>query len=158
MSDLSSIVKHCIWADTRVINLVKTMTEKEFTTKPKNTGRSVRDLCVHISSTYLYEIDHASHKEEEEKLTTLEKDPLLKYWSDILTKFGNSLENNPDKPMTFQTEDKKTKNVTGISKVLAYTDHSTYHRAQLNTTFKFVTGREAVNVDYFTFMGTKESE
>ena len=147
-----------MWADTRIIELVNTMTEQEFTTKPKNTGRSVRDLCVHISSTYLYEINHVTQKEEEEKLTTLDKDALLKSWSDILVQAGKSLETNSEKPMVLQTEDKKSKNVTGISKVLAFTDHSTYHRAQLITTFKLVTGREAVNVDYFTFLGTKASE
>ena len=88
MNDLATLVKHCMWADTRIIELVNTMTEQEFTTKPKNTGRSVRDLCVHISSTYLYEINHVTQKEEEEKLTTLDKDALLKSWSDILVQAG----------------------------------------------------------------------
>ena len=45
--------------------------------------------------------------------------------------------------------------IEGQNFLLVYTDHSTYHRGQLVTTYKLITGKQSVSTDFYSYLTKK---
>ena len=61
-------------------------------------------------------------------------------------------ENNPEKFIPMRTKSGTMKNITGISLFHMLTDHFAYHRGQIVTLFKEITGKEGIGTDYASFL------
>jgi uncharacterized damage-inducible protein DinB len=153
--ELSDIGKHCIWADRETINLLKTIKEEDFNKTPEHTGRSIKDLVVHILSGYDMALG-GNYKSAMDKYGNKDQKNLLKSWDSNVLKFITEIENDSSKSYTIKMDDESERKIEGQNLLLSYTDHSTYHRGQIISTFKFITGKEAVSTDYYTYLTKKE--
>ena len=148
---LSDIAKHCIWADRELATLLATVSQDDFTTVPDHTGRSIQDLVVHILAGY----EMVLGGDYNNAITTygsLKHKELLDTWKDQVEKFVTELDNNPSKSYTIKMDNDKERKIEGQNYLLSYTDHSTYHRGQIVTTFKLITGKDAVSTDFYTYL------
>ena len=154
--NLSDIGKHCIWADRELATLFSSVTKKQFNEVPESTGRSLCDLVVHLlagyemvlGGDYMNVMNTYGQKEQSE---------LLEIWKNAVEKFITAIESDPSKSFTITMDDGSKQEVTGQNYLLAYTDHSTYHRGQMVTTFKVITGQEAVSTDFYTYLTKKKT-
>ncbi len=49
-------------------------------------------------------------------------------------------------------KDGSQRKIEGTDYLLSYTDHSSYHRGQIITTFKIITGKEGISTDFYYFL------
>lgn len=152
--NISDIGKHCIWADHEVSKLLLSISEDDFTKVPEHTGRSLHDLVVHLLAGYEMVIG-GDYNKAMTTYDTLEQENLLSTWNTLVSKFITEIESNPSKSYTIKMDDGTQRKIEGQNYLLSYTDHSTYHRGQIITTFKMVTGKEAVSTDFYTYLTKK---
>lgn len=145
---LSDIGKHCIWADRELAKLLSSVSQDDFVKVFYHTGRSMHDLIVHLVATYEIELG-GDYKQAMKDYSSMNKVKLLNTWSNLVEKFITEIESNPQKSFEVKMEDGSKRKIEGLNFKLAYTDHSTYHRGQLVTTFKGITGREAISTDFY---------
>ena len=148
---LSDIAKHCIWADRELATLLATVSQDNFTKVPEHTGRSLHDLVVHILAGY----DMVLGGDYNKAMTTygsMKHKQLIDTWKNLVEKFVTELDSNPSKSYTIKMDNGKERKIEGQNYLLSYTDHSTYHRGQIVTTFKMITGKEAVSTDFYTYL------
>ena len=148
---LSDIGKHCIWADRELSKLLNSVSQDDFVKVPDNTGRSMHDLIVHILAGYEMVLGGDYNKAMKD-YGSIKKSKLLDSWSNLVEKFITEIESNPQKSFKLKMDDGSERKIEGQNYLLAYTDHSTYHRGQLVTTFKVITGKEAVSTDFYTYL------
>jgi uncharacterized damage-inducible protein DinB len=143
------------WADSRVIVLLENVDEELFVNKLKGTRRSLRDLVEHLIVYYeyfLYRKTRVSFKKLQEKLKTMEKQKLLDHWKNVMKEFAGAVDKFNEEFVDIPLANGKTKKVSKGDYFLCYTDHATYHRGQLITTYKAMTGQKAVATDYYDFL------
>lgn len=148
---ISDIGKHCIWADRQVVTLLRSVLPEDFSKKLDQTGRGLQDLVVHLLSGYDMVLGNDYNKSME-KFNNMKQKELLDYWDKLVEQFIKAIEENPAKSFEVKVDDGSKKVIKGQNYLLAYTDHSTYHRGQLITTFKIITGKEAVSTDFYTYL------
>lgn len=148
---LSDIGKHCIWADREMVKLLASVSQDEFTRVPEHTGRSMHDLVVHILVGYESMLD-SDRKKTKDDYDSMKKNELVDSWNKLVEKFVTETEKNSSKSFTIKMDDGSKRKIKGQNYLLALTDHSTYHRGQLVTTFKIITGKEAVSTDFYEYL------
>lgn len=80
------------YADLRVIDLLKSMDDQDFSKKIGNTQKSCRDLVEHIMVYYnLFISPEKSYTSLMEEYSNLSKDELLNLWTEIVTEFVKSV-------------------------------------------------------------------
>ena len=144
------------WAENRIIKLLAPLPDDQFEMKLENTGVSLRDLTIHMIIQYewfFHWSEKTFMKEMRDKLSRNTKEELLKHWRDGRNKFLAAIkEEDPNKTIEVPFTNDKIIKIRNEDYLFAYTDHHTYHRGQIVTTFKAVTGNEAVNTDYYTYL------
>lgn len=151
MKDLG---KYYEWADGRIIGLLDKMDEGHFSEKVRGADRSVRELAEHLIVYYDYFLTKEKERflEIQESLKKMDKNELLDFWKKAVGKFAEAVDGFTEDPVEIQDANKGSIKVPRNKYLLLYTDHATYHRGQLITLFKTVTGEEAVNTDYYEFL------
>lgn len=149
--NLSDIGKHCIWADREITKLLLSVSEDDFTKVPEHTGRSMHDLVVHILGGYEMVLG-GDYNKAIQSYDSMKKEELLNSWSNLVDKFVTETEGNPSKSFSIKMDDGSKREIEGQNYLLSFTDHSTYHRGQLVTTFKIITGKEAVTTDFYSYL------
>lgn len=147
--------KYYEWADKRIIALLEKADEKLFVKKLEGNKRSLRDLAEHLVVYYeyfLYKKNKVSFKKLQEKLKTMGKQELLDYWKKVMKEFSRSVENFEEDFVDLPLSKGGSAKVSRDNYLFCYSDHATYHRGQLITTYKEVTGRKAVATDYYIFL------
>ena len=161
--NLDYLGDYYIWADNKLIDLLKTVSEEDFTKVPSKLQRSMRDLTEHMISTYEFIAEPFSMKKYSEILKNLSektKGELFRYWSSKVAHFKLEISKLQDLQKVDLPESETSMiQVEPWILTLSYTDHNTYHRGQLITTYKLVTGNdEAVNTDFYNFVLEKEKD
>ena len=152
--EFSDLGKHCIWADKEVSKLLSTVPKSDFTKVPEHTGRSLQDLVAHILAGYEMVLG-GNYKDATDKYGAMKQKDLLTAWNTLVEKFIEAIESDPKKSYMLKMEDGTERKIEGQNYLLSYTDHSTYHRGQIITTFKVVTGKEAISTDFYTYLTKK---
>ena len=150
----SDIGKHCIWADREVSKLLSSVKPDDFKQVPEQTGRSLHDLVVHLLVGYEMVLG-VQPKDSLEKYNAMKQPELLTAWNAVVEKFITEIDGNITKSYPLKMDDGSERKIEGQNFLLSYTDHSTYHRGQIITTYKFITGKDAVSTDYYTYLGKK---
>jgi uncharacterized damage-inducible protein DinB len=147
--------KYYEWADSRIIVLMEKVGEELFVNKLKGTRRSLRDLVEHLIAYYeyfLFRKTNVSFKKLQEKLKTMEKQELLKHWQNIMKEFSEAVQNSREDFIDIPLPEGGTVNVSRDEYLFCFSDHATYHRGQLITTYKAVTRQKAAATDYYDFL------
>ena len=163
---VSELSFYYAWADKRIINLLNTISNEQFTQKLNN-ERSLKELSAHLVASYemllLHNLNNTylGMKELEElskQIKNKSKNELLEYWGQILERLIILLMKiSPKKELNIPTGQQSLTKAKYEELIFSFTDHSTYHRGQLITTFKIITGNEAINTDYYTYLITQKS-
>lgn len=157
---MKDLVKYYKYADFKLINLLESMTDEEFSKTAEFSSKSVRDIAEHIMIYYtiITEPDK-KFKEMKQSYSLMAKSELLQYWKNIVEKFVEAVNGmDINKKYTVKVSKEKLIDVTFEEYIFSYSDHSTYHRGQIIDHYKFVTGNQnAVATDYFGFLVKKYS-
>ena len=155
--NLEKLCTYQIWADTQVRDILKGLTEEEFTCEIGPPFKSIKNLCVHIVIAMEYNIKSCVEKIEvnaEELFESLEKlsrDELLAKWEETEKKLLETVQKVRE-PIEFPNF------LTGGEIVLdpadffmQYIIHTVYHRGQLISMLKIL-GKEGVTTDYLFYL------
>ena len=96
-----------------------------------------------------------NYKDATNKYGAMKQKDLLTTWNTRVEEFVEAIESDPKKSYMLKMEDGTERKIEGQNYLLSYTDHSTYHRGQIITTFKVVTGKEAISTDFYTYLTKK---
>lgn len=143
------------WADNKLIPIIETLNEETFTRQLEGTNKSIRDLVEHLAVYYEYFIlrkEKIPFRELEEKIKLKNKQDLLNHWKKAVKEFSKSLALPQEEFTKMSISKNETVQVPFIEYLYSYTDHATYHRGQLITTFKAITRQNAVPTDYYDFL------
>ncbi len=139
-----------LWGDEKVISSLREVSDEDFT-KISNDVRSLRELVEHHITGYDYLIVPSDKLEDRIKsLTGFSREKLLKEWENSRIEFKKkalSLSEKVDLPISKE----KTLTMDRENYILLYTDHLTYHRAQLTQTIK-MRGHKGPNTDYYSYV------
>ena len=143
---------HFLWATKRLTVMLNKMPEELSNQKSNLKNRSIREIVLHLVSIYAYFSSQPDYKIIVEQGQAMNKNDLLSLMNALSKKVFNILETNPDKTIPVKTKNGNIKNISGYSLFHMLTDHFAYHRGQLVTMFKGITGMEAVGTDYASFL------
>jgi len=155
--NLEKLCRYQMWADNIVQDIIRGLTEEEFTREIGPPFGSVKNLCVHIVVALEYNIESFIKKidvngeELYETLENLSKDELIIKWEETdkkllehvkgtteLVRFPNFVSGGD---MVLEPEDFYTQ----------YILHTTYHRGQLLSMIKML-GKEGEPTDYLFYL------
>lgn len=166
--DIRSLGSFYVWADKRIIKMLRHIPEEKFSYRLQATNRSLKDLSKHMIGSYeqfiLFHLKnkHIGMKELEDLMNSYNskaKEELLNYWHEIVVKFSHVLkEVEIDAVVEVPSGKQSLVKVPYEEVIFSYTDHSTYHRGQLITTLKVLTGQEVSNTDYYTYLVTQKKD
>lgn len=152
---MENLGRYYEWADNRVITLLESLDEESFAKVPEGIQRSIRDLAEHLIVYYEYYAHRdrkVPFKSLQAKLKKMDKAGLLNHWKQALKDFSEALENTGEDSIDIPLPNGKTTGISRESYIFAFTDHATYHRGQLITVYKAITGKNAVASDYYDFL------
>lgn len=152
MSETIDMYNHYIWATTRLTSILSSLSEDQFKKKVHNDNRSIQEIVLHLISIYAYFSSQQEYNAIVEKSKTLNIKDLLKELETLTNKVINIFKNDPDKTIPVKTKNGTIKNVTGFSLFHMVSDHFAYHRGQIVTIFKELTGNEGIGTDYALFL------
>lgn len=154
MSDqLIDMLNHLLWSTKLLTNTIATMNEDQFSRQLDSETRSVKEIILHLISIYAYFSSQSEYKTIVERSKTLDKNDLLNLLKELTKKVFDTFSTNPDKFIPVKTKNNGTiKEVKGFSLFHMVSDHFAYHRGQIMTVFKRITGKEGVGTDYATFL------
>lgn len=155
--DLKSLGEYYVWAEEKIVSAIEELTDDEFKEKHEGLGRSVRELAEHLYVTYA-SLSMPPTQETWAKLTAqaevMDKKTLLENWISSTKQFAQSIAEDKRETIEFPVSAEKKLNLDIDNFYLLYTDHQTYHRAQMNSLIKIL-GKEGVNTDYYSFVVTQ---
>ncbi len=157
---ITNLADYYLWAEERVRKTVNELSDDEFTKQNEATKMSIRWLCEHIAIVYdwhFHSSDEAKYKELEEKAKTFSRVKLMNYWTKSLNEFIEALKTNNNDVFSFPISADKTITLDCIDYFLAFTDHATYHRAQIITHLKLL-GKKGINTDFFSYIVDLKTE
>jgi len=155
--DLKSLGEYYVWAENKMLSAIEELSDEEFVQKHQGLGRSVRELAEHLYVTYA-SLDLPPTQETWTTLTkraqALNRGELLEHWITSTKKFAEIIAADSRTEMEFSVSKEKKLKVDIDNYYLLYTDHQTYHRAQMNSLIKIL-GKDGVNTDYYSFIITQ---
>lgn len=152
MIDSSDLYNHFLWATKRITTMLGTMSEGQFNQKVNAENRSIQEIVLHLVSIYAYFSSQTEYKQIVDNSKSLDKAALLNLMRDLSKKVFTILENDPNKFIPIKTKNGVIKNINGFSLFHMLTDHFAYHRGQITTIFKEITGKEGISTDYASFL------
>ena len=158
MPSQSEIHHHFLWATKQILNLLQSMTDEEFSQKPSWNGRAIRESILHLVSVNAYFSSPDSYSAIIESSKHMDKNELLHTWSNLTNKIYDIFENDPKKTIPVKTKQGLIKNISGIDLLYMLTDHFSYHRGQIITTFKAITGKEGTGTDFARYLMEDEPD
>ncbi len=152
MQDSTDLYNHYLWATKKITDLINTMTEEQFIGTPSDNSRSIRDIILHLVSIYAYFSSFDKYNAIVEKSKEINKQDLINLMRELSKKVYTVLNSELKKMIPVKTIGGTVKNITGFSLFHMLTDHFAYHRGQIITIFKDVTGKEGVGTDYALYL------
>lgn len=150
--DLTNLAHYYEWADSLFIDACRELSEEEFSRNFELIGRSIKELAVHMAVTYQFLIDPSqSYQDLLATVAAYSQQQLLDYWKSTVSQFSAATAKLDLPDYKFPTSETETITVSKLDYVLAYTDHSTFHRGQLLTMYKLL-GKPGINSDYYTYV------
>ena len=141
------------WSDLKLITLLKPISDDVFSKIPEQTNKSLRKLVEHMVVYYEILNKRSKFGEISERVKKLSKDELISLWQESVSLLPETLAKRKfDDIVDFRIDKDTSIKISNFQEVFAYTDHATYHRGQIITTYKFLTGKEAIGTDYYGFM------
>lgn len=157
MSFLLRMGEYMLWADEKIWDIVKTLTDEEYSRTFNDNSGSIRDRYLHMvhghSRWYFRWIDNEPAEEHLERLT---RPALFSYLSSINTKIINLVQENsldalqislPSGNLLFRLEEM----------IFNIINHATYHRGQIITLLRML-GKDVVVTDYFPYLLSRIKE
>jgi len=147
--------KYYEWADNRIITLLENVEEESFVKILAGTQRSLRELAEHLIVYYeyfVYRKTKVSFKALQKKLKIMSKQELLNHWKKAIKEFSEAVTNSKEDKIDIPLSKSGTAKIPKDKYLFCFSDHATYHRGQLVTTYKAVTGQNAVATDYYDFL------
>lgn len=152
---IDNLGKYYEWADYRIIALLETLEEELFIKVLAGTQRSLRELVEHLIVYYeyfVYKKTNVPFKSLEEKLKMMNKRELLNHWKKAIKEFSEAVKNSKEDFIDIPVSKTETTKISKDEYLFCFSDHATYHRGQLITTYKAVTDQNAVVTDYYDFL------
>ena len=150
---LVQIGQYLIWSENKAIEMLKDIPENVFREKNEQFGRSIKDLANHIWLSYKgYFLGFASdeYKYLEKEANVLSKPEIFERWVAATKEFAEAIAIEKD-IYEYQVDKENKVEISMISNIAQYSDHSTYHRGQLITLIKQA-GFEVTSTDYYLFL------
>ena len=155
---LEKLCSYHIWADTILQDIVKTLSDAEFTCEIGPPFKSVKALCVHIVIAIEYNIESLIRKVDVngeklyEELERLSKAELIAKWEEADKKLFKYVSQSSEEPIVFPNlASGGNLHVDAADFYLQYILHTAYHRGQLVTLLKMM-GKESVTTDYLYYL------
>ncbi|MHA2092685.1 MAG: DinB family protein [Candidatus Kariarchaeaceae archaeon] len=150
---LEQIGQYLIWSENKTIEMLKNIPDKIFEETNEQFGRSIKDLANHIWLSYKgyflgFESDEYNQLDKE--ANELSKPVLFERWVAATKEFADAIAKEKD-IYEYPVDKEKKVEISMISNIVQYSDHSTYHRGQLITLIKQA-GFEVVSTDYYLFL------
>ncbi|MFX0091567.1 MAG: DinB family protein [Candidatus Hodarchaeota archaeon] len=158
---LSNLGKYNLWAGEKTRNILKNLTEEEFTQDLGIPFGSIRDKCLHILlaletcfATLEAKLDELiAQAPQIEKMSNQE---LLNKWAERDQQLAEALQGNTSGTVkVLHLGEPFTMNQGDF--YLQYVNHTTYHRGQLVLALKKL-GKEAVGTDYIMYFDELRQE
>jgi uncharacterized damage-inducible protein DinB len=137
--------------------MLQDVSKEQFDLELEQTGLSLHDLTIHLLFYYELWLQHMVTNKWPQttqlmiELKSEEKTGLLERWKKVITEFAQKLKECKGK-IEIRINKEQLVEMDFDDLIFSYTDHSTYHRGQLITTFKIVTRKKAMNTDYWTYL------
>lgn len=155
--NLEKLCTYQVWADTQVRDILKGLTEEEFTREIGPPFKSIKNLCVHIVIAMEYNIKSFVEKidvnaeELYENLGKLSRDELLTKWEETEKKLLENVQKarEPIQFPNFLTGEEVVMDSADF--FMQYIIHTVYHRGQLMSMLKIL-GKEGVTTDYLFYL------
>lgn len=157
-TNLEKLGTYQLWADSIVRDIIKTLTEEEFTQEVGPPFGSVKNVCTHIVVAIEYNVESFIKKNEVngealyESLDNLSKDNLLSRWEEADNTLLTHIIQSNDNPIVFPNF------VSGGELLIApedffmqYIIHTAYHRGQLMSLLKML-GKKGETTDYLFYL------
>ena len=151
MELLKRLGQYLLWANSSVWDIVKTLTDSEFTESPRENMRSIRDRYVHLAQdTWEWYHDWTGEDPgEEPSFDQMTKDGLFDFIVDYDKKLVGLIETRSVDNLEFDADGKKIK--LRLDEFLFHmVNHATYHRGQIVAGLR-VLGKETLMTDYVPF-------
>lgn len=145
------------WADKRIIEMLEDISDEQFNLKLENTELSIRDLSIHLVYYYELWLQHMASDEWPQtnkliaEIKSENRKGLLERWKKSVIDYALKLKECKG-AIDIPISKERIVEMDFDDVIFSYTDHSTYHRGQLITTYKIVTGKNAINTDYWTYL------
>lgn len=154
--DLKSLGNYYVWAEEKMISAIGNLSDEEFANKHEGLGRSVRELAEHLYVTYATLSEPPTLETWErlnKKAAEMSRNELLETWIASTKEFAKTMAEDNRKEIEFPLSKDKVVTLDTDNFYILYTDHQTYHRAQMNSLIKIL-GKEGVNTDYYSFIAS----
>lgn len=152
--DLRSLGNYYIWAENRIQSQLNEFTDSEFELKHEGMGRSLRDLAEHLYVAYESHFHSPTTEiwnKLSEKAKGMSRIELIENWINATQRFVNDMADNDKPEMTLPINIEKSLKLDKDNYFFLYTDHQTYHRAQMVSLMKIM-GNTGVGTDYYEFI------
>ena len=152
MSQSTEIFKHFLWATKHLTNVLETMSNEVFNQKINDKARSIKEIVLHLISTYAYFSSQSEYREIMDKSKKIEKNELINLMKELSKKVYDIFESNPNKIIPVKTKNGTINEIKGFNLFYMVTDHFAYHRGQIMIIFKELTGKDGVGTDYALYV------
>lgn len=151
MELLNRLGQYLLWADSSVWDIVKTLTDDEFTQSPGENMRSIRDRYVHLAQDTREWYHDWSGEEpgEEPNFDQMTRDELFEFIVAYSRRLVNLIETRSIDNLEFDADGKKI--ILRFDEFLFHmVNHATYHRGQIVAGLRAL-GKETHMTDYVPF-------
>ena len=163
--NLQLLTEHLMWGDSKLVNLLKGLTEEEFHRPFTGASGNIHTKTAHIISVYEFfiKILEGQPYDRFPDLTDLPKDVLLARWESVIEVWPGFVEATPDAAL-YGLPLAGGQRVEAQHIFLDALLHTTHHRAQLLTFIRLLgkTTEEVspkdTNLDYLMFLYLEHPE
>ena len=151
MSLLTRMGEYMLWADERIWNIVKTLTDEEFSQTSHNNCGSIGDRYLHMARGHSQWYHRWINQEYLEiDFETFSRDELFSYLSSINSKIVTLIQGDGIEAAQIPTSSHDI--VLRLDEmVFNIINHATYHRGQIITLLRML-GKDVVVTDYFPYL------
>lgn len=158
---IKDIGHYYIWANDKFRKVIAELTPEEFNHLNK-VDRSIKELIIHMIA--MFDACYVDDKDQidvylkvYEDLRTKNKDEILETWKNSDINFAKAVEEHYGEefgggPIDYGV----TMTMPGLEKLVAYTDHSTFHRGQLLSALRLL-GKQGISSDYYYYICEKNN-
>ncbi len=162
--DLEKLANYHLWANDRAREIIRGLSEEEFTRDVVPPFGSVKRLCIHMVMAIEYNLLNRVHGEEvdpyemDDELNAMPVDELMNRWREADIRLKDYALGYADHVAVFPNFlGEREMRVGHDDYFTQYLIHTAYHRAQVMSAIRAL-GREGVGTDYLFYLSHLASQ